>query len=285
MRYLIAFLKRHAFFFLFLLLEGIALIWVVQHHRYQRTVLSQFTNQLTGSVFMAVNNASDYFALVDINEKLQQENAQLRNRLKSSYLRGNMGLKVTHDTLSFISMDSSYTQYYVYDPVKIIHNSAHKANNYLMIDKGEKHGIKPDMGLMGPDGVQGIIVNTSKHFSWAMSMLHSNIRISAKLRKNDQMGTVSWEGKNYKEGKLIDIPAHTNVSAGDTIVTSGFSNIFPAGLMIGFVDKVDIHSGRNLYDITFRFAEDFNSLQYGYVIKNLFRNEQEKLKEETKPIK
>ena len=285
MRYLIAFLKRHAFFFLFLLLEGIALIWVVQHHRYQRTVLSQFTNQLTGSVFMAVNNASDYFALVDINEKLQQENAQLRNRLKSSYLRGNMGLKVTHDTLSFISMDSSYTQYYVYDPVKIIHNSVHKANNYLMIDKGEKHGIKPDMGLMGPDGVQGIIVNTSKHFSWAMSMLHSNIRISAKLRKNDQMGTVSWEGKNYKEGKLSDIPAHTNVSAGDTIVTSGFSNIFPAGLMIGFVDKVDIHSGRNLYDITFRFAEDFNSLQYGYVIKNLFRNEQEKLKEETKPIK
>jgi len=285
MRYLIAFLKRHAFFFLFLLLEGIALIWVVQHHRYQRTVLSQFTNQLTGSVFMAVNNASDYFALVDINEKLQQENAQLRNRLKSSYLRGNMGLKVTHDTLSFISMDSSYTQYYVYDPVKIIHNSVHKANNYLMIDKGEKHGIKPDMGLVGPDGVQGIIVNTSKHFSWAMSMLHSNIRISAKLRKNDQMGSVSWEGKNYKEGKLSDIPAHTNVSAGDTIVTSGFSNIFPAGLMIGFVDKVDIHSGRNLYDITFRFAEDFNSLQYGYVIKNLFRNEQEKLKEETKPIK
>lgn len=285
MRYLIAFLKRHTFFFLFLLLEGIALVWVVQHHRYQRTVLSQFTNQLTGSVFMAVNNASDYFILVDINEKLQEENADLRNRLKSSHRREDIGLKVARDTLSFISMDSSYTQFYVYDPVKIIHNSVHKANNYLMIDKGEKHGIKPDMGLEGPDGIQGIIVNTSKNFSWAMSMLHSNIRISAKLRKNNQMGTVSWDGNNYKEGKLSDIPAHTSVSTGDTIVTSGFSNIFPADLMIGIVDSVNIHSGRNLYDITFRFAEDFNSLQYGYVIKNLFRQEQEKLKEETKTIK
>lgn len=282
MRYLIAFLKRYAFFFLFLLLEGIALIWVVQHHRYHRSVLSQYTNQVTGSLFMAVSNASDYFALVDINKKLQEENAALRSRLKSSFLRDDFGLKSPTDTLSFMSMDSSYTQYYVYEPVRIIHNTVHKANNYLMIDKGTKHGIEREMGLLGPDGVQGIIVNTSKHFSWAMSMLHSNIKLSAKIKKNDQMGTVSWEGAAYSKGQLSDIPAHVNVYPGDTIITSGFSNIFPEGLMVGIVDEANINSGQNMYNITFRFAEDFNSLEYGYVIKNLYRKEQQNLMEKAK---
>lgn len=282
MRYLIAFLKRHAIFFLFLLLEGIALIWIVQHHRYQRSVLSEYTNQLTGSVFMAVNNASEYIALKDINEKLIKENASLRNRLKSSVIITDTANKSSQDTLSFVSMDSSYKQYYVYEPAKIIHNTVHKANNYIMINKGEKHGIEPDMGIVGPKGTQGIIINTSKHFSWAMSMLHSNIKISAKLKKNDQMGTVSWGGNSYTNGVLTDIPAHINISSGDTIVTSGFSNIFPEGLLIGIVDDVDVNSGRNLYNISFRFAEDFNSLQYGYVIKNLFREEQQLLIEETK---
>lgn len=286
MRYLIAFLKRYAIFFLFLLLEGIALIWIVQHHRYQRSVLSEYTNQLTGSVFMAVNNASDYLALKEINEQLLEENASLRQKIKGAPdIEDTISSKYSKDTLSYTTMDSAYTQYFVYEPAKIIHNTVHKANNYIMINKGENHGIEPDMGIVGKKGVQGIIVNTSKHFSWAMSMLHSNIKISAKLKKNDQMGTVSWGGNSYSSGVLSDIPAHINISMGDTIVTSGFSNIFPEGLLIGTVNDVDVKSGRNLYNISFRFAEDFNSIQYGYVIKNLFRNEQQQLIEETKTNK
>ncbi|MCF8230570.1 MAG: rod shape-determining protein MreC [Bacteroidales bacterium] len=285
MQYLIAFLKRHTFFFLFLLLEGIALIWVVQHHNYQRSVVNQYTNQLTGSVYMLFNNASEYFKLVTINEELQQENAALRNILKSSVIINDTSTAKKQDTLSFMSMDSSYRQYYVYEPVKIIHNSIHKANNYIMINKGQKHGIEQDMGLMGADGIMGIVVSTSPHFSWAMSMLHSNVRISAMLKKNNQMGTVSWEGNDFKTGTLSDIPTHINVASGDTIITSGFSNIFPEGLLIGKVTQASVDKKQNNYDITFRFAEDFNALQYGYVIKNLYRKEQQNLIEESKITK
>lgn len=285
MQYLIAFLKRHTFFFLFLLLEGIALVWVVQHHKYQRSVVYQYSNQLVGSVFMVFNNASEYFELVTINERLQQENATLRNKLESSFIIDDTSTALKQDTLSFISMDSSYMQYYVHEPVKIIHNSVHKANNYIMINKGRKHGIEQDMGLRGSKGILGIIVNTSPHFSWAMTMLHSNVRISAKLKKNNQMGTVSWEGPDFRTGKLSDIPSHIDVSSGDTILTSGFSNIFPEDLLIGSVTQANFDKTQNIYDIRFRFAEDFNALQYGYVIKNLYREEQQELMEESKITK
>lgn len=279
MRYLIAFLKKHAFFFLFILLEGIALIWVVQGHRYHRSVLSHYTNQFSGSIFAAVSNATEYIQLIEINEKLQNENAALRNKLQTKALSPGVKDK-PKDTLSYVTPDSSYKQFFVYEPVKIIHNSVHKANNYIMLNKGKRHGISADMGLTGPDGVQGIIVNTSAHYSWAMSMLHSTMRLSAKLKKNNQLGTVTWEGSDYQQGLLTDIPAHVTVNPGDTIVTSGFSNIFPEGLMVGTVLNDSVNKGKNLHRITFQYSEDFNSLQYGYVVKNLFREEQQKLMEQ-----
>ncbi|MGM0566185.1 MAG: rod shape-determining protein MreC [Bacteroidota bacterium] len=283
MRFLLAFLKKYAFFFLFLVLEAVALLWMLNRHDYQRSIFSNASSNVAGSMFEVVNNIADYANLGRENKKLLEENKKLRNALqahKNQYPPDTLN----QDTLTYVTRDSLQIRKFVYEPVNFIHNSVHKPNNYLMIDKGSKDSIFQDMGLINSQGVVGIVINTSNNYGWAMSMLNSNIKISAMLKHNQQMGTAEWDGQDYRYGILSDIPAHSEVNKGDTIVTSGYSQVFPEGVLIGHVEKVTLNEGINMYSIRFRFAADFNSLDYGYVIKNLFIDEIDSISDIEKPI-
>jgi rod shape-determining protein MreC len=154
-----------------------------------------------------------------------------------------------------------------------------------MLDKGSRSGIQKDMAVITPTGIAGTVVNVSENFSWVMSMLNKHTRISGKILKNGQMGTVVWNGVDHLYGTLTDIPAHVKIARGDTIVSSGFSYIFPAGLMIGTITDYRVEQGEHFYTIPFKFSVDFNSLQYVYVVKNLMKEEQESLEKSTEGLK
>jgi rod shape-determining protein MreC len=284
MRFLLAFLKKYAFFFLFLVLEAVALLWMINRHDYQRSVLSNMSASFTGTVFTVVNNITDYASLGRENKTLHEENARLRNMLLASAPRHENDT-IASDTLLYVTPDSSHRRQYVYEPVSFIHNSVHKPNNYIMIDKGSEYGIKEDMGLINSEGVTGIIISKSKHFAWAMSLLNSNIKLSAKIKKNNQLGTIEWDGKDHRYGMLTDIPAHSTVNKGDTSVTSGYSQVFPEDILIGTVEEVTLNKGINMYAIRFRYAADFNSIDYGYVIKNLYVDEIDSISTIEKPVR
>ena len=99
--------------------------------------------------------------------------------------------------------------------------------------------------------------------------------ISAKIKGNNQLGSVKWDGKSPLKAKLYEIPSHVNVVAGDTVVTSGFSAIFPEGVMIGVVDKA-AHVENTMYcDVDINLAVDFQSLSY--VTVAVFENKNELL--------
>lgn len=283
MRFLLAFLKKYAFFFLFLVLEAVALLWMLNSHDYQRSIFSNASSNVVGSMFEIVNNIADYANLGRENKKLLEENKKLKTALQA-YQHKYPTDTSRQDTMTYVTRDSAQVRKFVYEPVNFIHNSVHKPNNYLMIDKGSKDSIFQDMGLINSQGVVGIITNTSKNYGWAMSMLNSNIKISAMLKQTQQMGTAEWDGQDYRFGILSDIPAHSEVSRGDTIVTSGYSQVFPEGIILGYVEEVSLNKGINMYSIRFRFAADFNSLDYGYVIKNLFIDEIDSISDIEKPI-
>ena len=283
MRFLLAFLKKYAFFFLFLVLEAVALLWMLNRHDYQRSVFSNASANVAGSMFEVVNNIADYANLGRENNKLLEENKKLRNALQ--YHRNKYPHDTTRqDTLTYVTRDSLQVRKFIYEPVNFIHNSVHKPNNYLMIDKGSKDSIFQDMGLINSQGVIGIVINTSKNYGWAMSLLNSNIKISAMLQQTQQMGTAEWDGQDYRYGILSDIPAHSEVNKGDTIVTSGYSQVFPEGVLLGRVEEVTLKEGINMYSIRFRYAAEFNSLDYGYVIKNLFIDEIDSISDIEKPV-
>jgi rod shape-determining protein MreC len=262
---LIVFLWRHNFFFLFLLLEALSLLLVVNNNYYQRRVMINTTSNFTGSMLSTVDEVTAYIALKKANQILSEENARLSNRLPSAFMRT--------DTAQFFVNDSLFRQQYQYVSATVISNTVNRRNNYMKINKGRKHGLRPDMAVLAPNGVAGQIIEVSQNFSSVMSMLNSNTRVNAKMKNSNQTGSLFWPGNDYRFGKLVDIPSHVNIQIGDTVVTSGYSHIFPEGQMLGTVEELNHASGGNFWDITLRFSVDYNSLQYVYVVKNLMKDE------------
>lgn len=277
MRNILVFIIRYHFLLLFLLLEFISITLLVNSTYYQSSAILKAGSRVTGRFYSTVSEATDYLKLRTTNEHLAQENAILRQMKSVSYLR--------NDTNSFWVNDTLYKQQYKYIVAKVVHNTVGKRNNYIMIDKGSRSGIQKDMAVITPTGIAGTVVNVSENFSWVMSLLNKHTRISGKISKNGQMGTVVWNGIDYAYGTLTDIPAHVKISRGDTIVSSGYSYIFPAGLMIGTITDYRVEQGEHFYIIPFKFSVDFNSLQYVYVVKNLMKEEQQALEKSTEGLK
>ncbi len=265
MRNLIVFLWKNHFFFLFLFLEAIALFLLFNNNYYQRRVVINTTSDITGNILMGYDNVADYFFLKEANDKLAEENARYRNLTPEAFLQV--------DTNSFFAEDSINETQYKYISARVISNSVNRRNNYLKLNKGRNHGLEPDMGVVAPNGVVGQVIEVSDNFSSVMSILNSQARISAKLKSSNQVGSLFWNGEDYSMGKLVDIPSHVHFSKGDTIVTSGYSFIYPEGEMIGVVDTSAIEPGDNFFKIDVKFAVDFNKIHHVYVVKNLFADE------------
>jgi len=266
MRTLVAFLRKHHFFALFLLLEAIAFSMLVNSYSYQRTVSFNAANDLTGGVLNAFANITDYFTLRKQNEELQDENTFLHNQLQYYSLKIN-----TRQTYG----DSLFR----YIPARVIRNTMHAANNFMVLDKGRLQGIEKEMGVISSKGIAGIVIGVSAHYSLVMSLLNDNAKISARIKKNNQLVNVVWNEIDPGYGQVVDIPAHIQLNAGDTIVTSGNSFIFPAGLVVGTV--LSYHPGTNqgLNTARLTYATDFNGLHHVYLIQNLRKQEELKLLE------
>ncbi len=265
MRNLISFLWKNYFFFLFVILEIGALALIVNNNYYQQRVFVNSTRDITGNILEKYDNLTSYFALKNANMILSEENARLYNMHPESFIKT--------DTQAFFVNDSIYMQQYKYRSAKVISNSTNRRNNYLKLNKGKLHGLQPDMAVVCAKGIVGQVIEVSDNFSSVMSVLNSNARVSAKLKKTNQVGSLYWNGEDYRMGKLVDIPSHVRFSIGDTVVTSGYSYTYPEGLVIGVIEDWRIEAGDNFYNADVRFTVDFNSLHYVYVIQNIFRGE------------
>ncbi|MCF6171351.1 MAG: rod shape-determining protein MreC [Bacteroidales bacterium] len=261
---LLAFFWKYRFFAFFVLLEVVSLWLLSNSYSYHKSLRFNAVNDATGNLFSSYNNVASYFSLRKENEKLLAENALLRNSLPSSFL-------ITDTAFTFT--DSLYH----YLPARVLSNSVNKRNNFILVNKGWVHGVEKEMGVISGQGIAGIVIGTSKHYSSIMSVLHQNSRISGRIKKNKQLVTVVWNGQNYSEGLVSDIPSHIRLQRGDTIVTSGNSLIFPEGIVIGTVTEQRIPENKSLGEATLVFGTDFNGLQHVYLIKNKMKPEQDSL--------
>lgn len=273
MRPLLLFFLKHINFFLFILLEFFAFFFIVKSNYYQQSVFINSANAISGGIYKTHSNITDYLSLKMINKMLAEENAKLKNSRQSAFLKTNNKTYVIDDTL--------YQQQYEYTEAKVIANTINKPNNYITLNKGYNQGIRKEMGVVTSQGVAGIIKDVSANFSTVTSVLHSKSKISAKIKKNNYVGTVVWEGGDYRLATLKDIPTHVKISSGDTVVTSGYSLIFPGGIMIGTVYLYDTDKENDFYNIKIRLTTDFNKISYVYVIKSLMKDELEELKTKT----
>ena len=261
MRNLIIFLWKHQFFFLFLILEIVAFSMLVNSYSYQRSLSFNAANDVTGGILNVSNNISSYFFLKEENERLLAENALLRDSLRS--------FVAVSDTAE-VKQDSMY----VYIPATVVRNTVNHYDNFMVLNVGKKQGIKKEMGVISDKGVAGIVIGVSENYCIALSLMNENAKISGRILKNNQLVNVVWDPKNHYFGKVTDIPAHFNLNPGDTIVTSGNSFIFPAGLVIGTIVSYHRSENEGLSTAILKYGTPFGQLHYVYLIKNKMKNEQ-----------
>ena len=123
------------------------------------------------------------------------------------------------------------------------------------------------------EGVAGVIVGCSENYSVAMSLLNLDFKLSVRLKSNGYFGSLSWDGRDYRHAILSEIPQHVSVNVGDTVETTGYSAIFPEGLMIGTVSDFE-KMGGDFYKINVPLTTDFKKLHFVDVIGNLKKTEQ-----------
>lgn len=265
MKNLFTFLWRYQFFFLFVLLEVFSVLFLVKNSYYQGSVILSSTNGFTGNILNVYTNITDYFALRKANKILAEENAAFLNKLPGSFIKT--------DTTSFFYRDTLYMQQYRYTAAKVISSSTNRRNNFLKLNKGRIHGIGNEMAVIAPGGIVGQVIEVSDHFSSVMSVLNRHSKISVKLKSTEQIGTLLWNGENYRIGTMTDIPSHTELTKGDSVITSGYSHIFPEGVNIGTIEDFRINPGDNFYTADIKYAVDYNRVYHVYVVQNLQEEE------------
>ncbi|HZL10512.1 MAG TPA: rod shape-determining protein MreC [Prolixibacteraceae bacterium] len=269
MRSLFRFLLRNYFLMMFLALEAISLVLIVSFNNYQRVTFFNSSNDLTGTVYEKFSTMEDYFSLGRTNARLAAENSSLRKQL---YM-----MKMNQENYPVNPADTIEAPAYFFTSARVISNSVNKPYNYISLNKGSRQGIKPDMGIICAGGVVGVITNVSPNYSTGLSLLNKRLSIPAKINKNNYFGSLVWDGEHFNTADLKEIPFHIIVNVGDTVVTSGFSSVFPEGIMIGTIKNFDVESGTNFYNIKVELSTNFKTLKYVEVVQNTKQTELMKL--------
>jgi len=271
MRSLVNFLLRYKTLILFLILEALALAMISSSHNYHQTVLYGAARNISGFFSRGLEKSTSYFRLRQVNEELVSENIMLRRRLEALVSAPQGSLETIRDTIRGIN--------YTILNARVINNSVNKQKNFISLDKGSKQGVTNGMGVASAEGVVGVVVGVSPNYSVVMSLLNTEFRLSASIARNDYFGSLAWDGINYRYARLSEIPHHVAVTEGDTIVTSGYSAIFPAGIMVGTLTGKQKRGG-DFVSMEVLLSADFKKLTNVYLIGNLTSEERTTIEEE-----
>ncbi|TYB78236.1 rod shape-determining protein MreC [Bizionia myxarmorum] len=264
MQQIIKFFLRNKTFLLYLFLLSIAIVFTIQSHSYHKSKFINSANFVTGGIYNSTNNLSIYFSLKSQNLLLQEENARLSSIVYTP-----------NDTVngSFIT-DTIYSGVnYKFTPAQVIKNSYSATNNVLLINRGKRDSLKQDFGVITQKGILGIVDRTSNKFATVLSILNTNIKISAQLKNTNHFGSLMWDTKSPQVVQLHEISKIAPLKKGDTIVTSGRSIIFPKGIPVGTIKDFRLDSAENFYTVDIQLFNDMTNIEYVYIIENVDKSE------------
>ncbi|MBO4486508.1 MAG: rod shape-determining protein MreC, partial [Prevotella sp.] len=258
MKNLIAFIAKYNHWFVFIILEAISAVLLFQYNSYQGSVWFSSANVVAGKVYEWNSEIESFFSLTKVNEELTQRNIYLEHQVSQL---SNRITKLTDDSSFLHSNQLQMLSSYKLIPAKVVTNETNKRDNLITIDKGEADGIKKDMGVVSGTGVVGIVYMTSPHYSIVIPVLSSHSNISCTIEKRGYFGYLHWNGGPISLAYVDDIPRHAKFRRGDNIVTSGYSSIFPEGIMVGKVGYVFNSADGLSYRVQVHLSTDFGRLR------------------------
>ncbi|MCB0504966.1 MAG: rod shape-determining protein MreC [Cyclobacteriaceae bacterium] len=256
MRSFFLFLYQYRAFLVFILLEFFALFLVVQNSNYNRATFFNSSNAAIGSILEVSSNVRDFINLGGTNKQLSEENALLRKQL--NVLKDRLNQPDDADTSGRFSFVNA----------RIVNNNIFLLNNTLTINAGKENGVFPGMGVIGGGGIVGKVKRAGKKYSTIVSLLDIDVKVSAEIKGKINLCTVQWDGKSHEYAKVLYVPRHYQLAIGDTVLTSGYNAIYPPGITIGTISKINLPQDATFYDAQVKLINDFTSLSHVEVIVN-----------------
>lgn len=258
MHNLIEFLAKHNHWFVFLILEVISIVLLFRYNSYQGSVWFSSANAAAGKCYEWSSAVESFFQLAQVNQQLTQRNATLEHQVQQ-----------LSDRLASLTKDDRATQQgqlallqdYRLLPAKVVDNSVSRSDNLITIDKGRLDGIHKDMGVVCGTGVVGIVYLVSDHYAVVIPVLNSQSNISCTIQKRGYFGYLRWKGGPSDLAYVEDVPRHAHFCLGDKVVTSGYSAVFPPGIMVGKILHVFNSSDGLSYRVQVRLSTDFARLR------------------------
>lgn len=257
-------LVRLRYLLLFLVLETVSLVILFRFNSEQGSVATTAASSVAGGVRGVTSSIGRYFSLSKENRALAEENAMLRDQLYALRDSSELALLPSGDSHTVVA--------------RVIDNTIRKDNNLITLDRGSRSGLKAGMGVYDSNGVVGVVFSTSSNYSLVLPLVNTKSSVSCRVKGLDCFGFVEWKGGDVHHVNLKDLPSHSGVAKGDTVLTSGFSAVFPKDIIIGMVDYVEADAGTPEVSVT--LAVDFSTLSYVYVSTDMISDELINLKRE-----
>ena len=258
MRNLLDFLAKYNNWLLFVILEVVSFVMLFQFNSYQGSVWFTSANWVAGKVYEIDSYVEAFFSLTKVNKELTLKNFYLERQVNQlSRLYG----EATGDTIVRDRLASANMEQYKLVQAKVVSNSVNRPDNLITIDKGRADGVEVDMGVTSGNGVVGVVYLVSDHYSVVMPLLNTKSRISCAIRKRGYFGYTKWNGGDSNFASVEDIPRHAHFKRGDWVETSGYSSIFPPGIIVGKIFEVYNSSDGLSYRLKVHLSTDFGNLR------------------------
>lgn len=267
---LLDFVSKYSYAFLFVILETLSMILLFRFNSFQGSVWFSAANSMVTGVNGAYTNVIGFFNLQQVNRQLTDQNIALQR--ETEILRQALNL-ATKDTTMTEKLMREKLNGYAMVPATVVSNSSERTNNYLVIDRGETDGIRPEMGVVGGGGVVGIVYLTGPHHSLVIPVTNRKSSISCRVRGQNYFGYLQWDGASMLSAYVDDVPRYARVKVGQAIETSGYSAVFPPGIFVGRVSKISNSADGQSYRLDVTLGTNFANLRDVSVVTTPYKAE------------
>lgn len=270
MQVLLDFVRRYFYVLLFIILEVVSLVTLIRFNRYQGNVWFTGANAVVAQVNGLYDEAVSYFELRNVNQQLAADNVRLQ--LETDSLRQALA-DARHEVSCTESRVLERLEGYKLIPATVVSNSTRRANNYIVLDRGEADGVKPEMGVVGGGGIIGIVYLVAPHYSLVIPVTNVKSNISCRVRGQNYFGYLQWDGVSTRRAFVDDIPRYAKVKSGNVVETSGYSSVFPPGIFVGRVKTVSNSPDGQSYRLEVNLGTDFSNLRNVNIVATPYRAE------------
>lgn len=273
MGFLLRIISNNSLFVFFLFLQTIAVALIFSRNSLQRSWLAAQAATFNSWVSGYIDEGTSYLKLKQVNEDLVAQNKYLMQELYGNQKNATPVFRRVHDTIGG-------GQVYTFVDGDVVFNSINQKDNFLTINRGKRDGLQPNMGVIGANGVVGIVINTTSEYALVQSVLSINkMKINGALKKSGYFGTLSWKGDDSRMMHLANVPKYVPIKVGDTIITDGKSSIFPQGVMIGKIAGYEVDNKTGFWDISVELSEKMGQVSKVFVIKNMKKAQIQKIED------